>query len=166
MRQPPPENLDDLIRRGFRFALALTHDEVRADDLLQEAWLRLLKASGPWKSSYLFAAIRNLFIDQHRREALISTEPYDDQLSEDHREQWSDWHCRRSLLDRNGALHSALGRLRPEERAVLYLAAVEDQTAREIGELLGCPRGTVLSLMHRARHKLRQLVETEAGTKP
>ena len=56
-------------------------------------------------------------------------------------------------------MESALGRLRPEERAVLYLAAVENYTARQIGELLGWPRGSVLSLLHRARSKLRKAPE-------
>ena len=50
----------------------------------------------------------------------------------------------------------ALGLLRPVERAVMLLSAVEGYTAREIGELLDAPRGTVLSLMHRTRAKIRR----------
>ena len=38
----------------------------------------------------------------------------------------------------------------------IVLSVVEGYTAREIAELLGVPRGTVLSLMHRARGKLRR----------
>ena len=56
-------------------------------------------------------------------------------------------------------LEDALGELRPNERAALYLSAVEGYTAREIGELLDMPRGTVLSLMHRGRNRLRRLLE-------
>ncbi len=55
----------------------------------------------------------------------------------------------------NGSLDSALGRLRPEERAVLYLSAVEGFTAKQIGELLDWPRGTVLSMLHRSKNKIR-----------
>lgn len=42
---------------------------------------------------------------------------------------------------------------------VLLLSAVEGYTAREIGEMLDLPRGTVLSLMHRARTKLRRWLD-------
>ena len=52
-----------------------------------------------------------------------------------------------------------MGLLRTEERAVLVLSAVEGYTAREIGEMLDAPRGTVLSLMHRTRVKLRRWLQ-------
>lgn len=39
-------DLQDLVQRGFRFALSLTHDRTRADDLLREAWLAVLRAGG------------------------------------------------------------------------------------------------------------------------
>ena len=57
------------------------------------------------------------------------------------------------------ALSSALGRLRPEERAVLFLSVVEGYSAQQIGKLLEWPRGTVLSLIHRARGKLQRMMQ-------
>lgn len=59
-----------------------------------------------------------------------------------------------ALID-SAELERALALLRPLEREALFLAAVEGYTAKEIGELTQQPRGTVLSLIHRARHKLR-----------
>ena len=47
------------------------------------------------------------------------------------------------------------------ERAVLVLSALEGYTAREIGELLDAPRGTILSLMHRTRAKLRRWLQDD-----
>ena len=61
-----------------------------------------------------------------------------------------------AVLILSGALDRALSRLRPQERAALVLSAVEGYTAREIAEFLDCPRGTVLSLMFRARQKLQR----------
>jgi RNA polymerase sigma-70 factor (ECF subfamily) len=55
-------------------------------------------------------------------------------------------------------VNHALGHLRPREREALYLSAVESYTAQEIADLTGSPRGTVLSLLHRAKGKLREIL--------
>jgi RNA polymerase sigma-70 factor (ECF subfamily) len=56
------------------------------------------------------------------------------------------------------ALERALSRLRPGDRELLYLNAVEGYSTREIGNLIGKPRGTVLSSLHRAKQKLREQI--------
>ena len=58
-------------------------------------------------------------------------------------------------------MDAALGRLRIEEREALYLAAVEGYTASEIAELTDRPRGSVLSLLHRAKARLRDVLRCE-----
>ena len=53
--------------------------------------------------------------------------------------------------------------LLPEpQRVCLVLMDVAGYTAREAGEILGCPRGTVLARVHRGRRRLAQLL-AEAG---
>ena len=154
-------DLEELAHRGYRFALSLTHDETRAEDLLQDGWFAVLKAGGPWSRPYLFATIRNRFIDQYRRDRLINTTSLNEESCEAVEIDGEFWNGD-SAFSGNGTLESALGRLRPEERAVLYLAAVENYTAKQIGELLGWPRGSVLSLLHRARGKLRKAPEVDS----
>lgn len=41
---------------------------------------------------------------------------------------------------------------------MLFLTAVEGYTTAEIAQLTGRPRGTILSALHRAKKKLRQLL--------
>lgn len=155
--------LEDLAQRGFRFAVSLTADPSRAEDLLQDAWFAVLKADGPWNAGYLFRTIRNRFVDEFRREVRRETLPIEaasdiaDEIAPDF---WSGV----DLSAANGRMEAAMSRLRPEERAVLYLAAVEDYTAQRIGDLLEWPRGTVLSLLHRAREKLRNAVNGDGST--
>ena len=147
---------EDLLRQGFRFALSLTHDPSRAEDLLQDAWVSVLKADGPQTVAYLITAIRTRYVDLHRRALIAPTESLDAKprlANEIENEFWSD-PCQTVTL--RNELHRAMGLLRPEERAVLLLSAVEGYTAREIGELLDAPRGTILSLMHRTRAKMRR----------
>jgi len=152
--------LDELAQRGYRFALSLTHNSARAEDLLQDAWHGVLRRRGPLMRPYLFAAIRNRFVDACRRERAATFVPLmefaaDEGLQATKFEE-PDFELR------NGALDSALSRLRPEERAALYLSAVEEMSAQDIGELLEVSRGTVLSLLHRGREKLRRMLQAPA----
>jgi RNA polymerase sigma-70 factor (ECF subfamily) len=52
-------------------------------------------------------------------------------------------------------LHAALGQLSPEHREVLMLREFESLSYDEIAAVLGVPRGTVESRLHRARGELR-----------
>ncbi len=159
--------LDSLVHRGYRFALSLTHDVPQAEDLLQDAWSSILRTNAPWSCAYLFATIRNRFIDTRRRDKLIRTEPYDDHAHPmDAPRIRANWFEDGGVFSDDGALDDALSQLRPEERAVLYLMAVEEMSAREIARLLGRPRGTVLSMVHRAREKLRRAFQSGTESKP
>ncbi len=157
------DNIEDLVQRTYRFALSLTHDAVRAEDLVQETWLAVLKADGPAIRSYLCASVRSRFIEQFRRERTAAARPLCDSSGkqQDDRTQRCDGN-----VGSNGALAVALGRLRPEERAVIYLADVEGYTARETADLLEVPRGTVLSMIHRAHKKLRESLEPQMESRP
>ena len=54
----------------------------------------------------------------------------------------------------------ALAELPPDYRVVVVLADLEDMKYKDIAESLGCPIGTVMSRLFRAR---RQLEERLAG---
>ncbi len=155
----PEKQLQDLVQRGYRFALSLTHDSVQAEDLLQDAWFAVLRRQGPWNRGYLFTTIRNRYIDQLRRRAVFdplslteSPEAQNDEVTFDDVDTAS----------LNGNLDAALERLSGDERAVLYLFSVEEYTAQAIADLLNWPRGTVLSLVHRAKMKLRRTASGDA----
>ena len=147
------QDLDALLQQGYRYALSLTHNTARAEDLLQDAWVSILKAHGPWQKGYLFTTIRNRFIDQYRRERLVVIESLEDEdRVEAATDNWQDAMMFRAEMD---TVRQALGTLRAEEREALYLSAVEGYTAAEIAEMTQRPRGTVLSMMFRARKKVR-----------
>jgi RNA polymerase sigma-70 factor (ECF subfamily) len=163
-RSPEPGALDvdrpedataALLRQGYRFALSLTHDRNRAEDLLHDAWISVLQANGPRSARYLITAIRTRFVDQRRRALIAPMESLDARPRPATEAEEGCWSDPFDAVVLKMTLHRALGLLKPEERAVLVLSAVEGYTAREIGELLDAPRGTVLSLMHRTRAKMR-----------
>lgn len=135
-----------LLQDGYRYALALTHHHRDAEDLVHDAWL---SAQGRWRQPtrrYLYAAIRHRWVDRMRRRArevlLDSVEPTSDPIPDVE-----------TPIDRLD-LEAALSALRPREREALYLMTVEGWTARDVARLWETPRGTVLSLVHRAKTKL------------
>jgi RNA polymerase sigma-70 factor (ECF subfamily) len=154
-----PSGVKELLLRGFRYAYSLTHDKTRAEDLLQDGWVSLLSAGGPQRCHYLFAAIRSRFIDGCRREQLLVFESLDE-AGDTHVDKLKDPRAEAFVHADDDALDDALATLRPTEREALLLADVEGYTAQEIADLTGHPRGTVLSLIHRSRHKLRQRLTT------
>jgi len=73
-------------------------------------------------------------------------------------------HARMSLVDRI-ALDEAIRQLSPGYRAVLILHDVEGYEHEEIGKILGCAVGTSKAQLHKARLKLRRLLN-ERKEKP
>jgi RNA polymerase sigma-70 factor (ECF subfamily) len=154
---------EDLLQHAFRYALSLTHDEALAEDLVQEASVSILSAGGPLDRGYFFTVLRNRFIDGYRRQkkfphfSIERTTPDGDPLPEIGRPEDLDWQAPDVLA--NGALHRALGQLRPDDREIIYLTVVEGYTAQEIADMTDRPRGTILAIMFRAKRRLREMLE-------
>lgn len=150
---PDDAEMEALWQRGYRYALSLTHDRQRAEDLLQEACVSVLRSGGRWRIGILFRAIRHRLIDQLRRRGLkmesldggaeAALETYAARLA--------------SMEELDEDLGRALSILRPQERELLFLSAVEGMSAAEIARLTGRPRGTILSLLHRSK-KVRKFL--------
>lgn len=154
---PTPTDAERL-QTGYRYALALTHHPADAEDLVQEAWLNLCRRyGGVTANALLFTAVRNLFVDQCRRRKIVQFESLDEPdpaplpaaPSEEPGLQ--------------GDVAALLGALRPIEREVIFLHYYEGRTADEIGQLTNHPRGTILSLLHRALAKLRAATAPPVG---
>lgn len=158
----PENDMDEILNRGFRYALSLTHDEPLAEDLLQEACTRLLRSGKSWQPGYLMATIRNRFIDLYRRQQRYPTDSADDPALPQALEKIGNPHQEEHFVIESAVLEKALGRIRFEEREALYLSVVEGYTAREIAGLTRKPRNTVLTLIHRAQARLRKLLSGEA----
>lgn len=154
---PDSHKPEPLIQAGYRYALSLTHHHYDAEDLVQQAWMKCHNRYGGVKNrTMLYTTIRHHFYDQCRRGKIVTFESIDD-----HPEPPTGDHCEPTHAAAD--LDVLLAGLRVEEREALYLNAVEGFTAREIAEQTGTPRNTILSHLHRARHKLARALGCEPG---
>lgn len=132
-----------------------------AEDLIQHAFYKCLRAKGTVVSKdYLFTTVRNLFIDSRRRKT-------ESQMPVDLEAGLTDSSQQPVLqIDRKLEIEDLLSCLRSEEREALFLNCVEGYSASEISNLTGQPRGTVLSLLSRAKQRLAQLRDTPKYVEP
>lgn len=149
--------LQELLNTGYRYACALRIEPSDAEDLVQEAWLKVVRAYGTRITRPVFLRIiRNLYIDNYRHAKRYQHVPIDDTpyLVDSYAEQ--------SVMNvGDPQLNRCLARLRVPEREALFLTVIEGYTAEEVGRLTHSPRGTVLSLIHRARMKMQNYLMDE-----
>ncbi|KFE36244.1 sigma-70 family RNA polymerase sigma factor [Thioclava atlantica] len=143
-----------------RFAFALTRDRDRADDLVQDCLARALSRWHLLRSedslrTWLFRILRNLHLDSGRRQARHPEQGGFDPDS--HPGHAGNPETALFLSDVMGALF----RLPAEQQEVLLLVGVEDFSYDATAEILGIPRGTVMSRLARGREALREMTGHE-----
>ncbi len=146
----------EFLNAGYRYAMSLSANQQDSEDLVHDAWIRLERRYGrsPDKP-LLFRTIRNLYIDQYRRARKIRFDEFVESTMDAGLESFES-----SLMDAE-IVELMLDRLRDVEREALYLSVVEGYTAEEIASMTGSVRGTVLSMLHRSKTRLRRWMNTE-----
>jgi RNA polymerase sigma-70 factor (ECF subfamily) len=125
-----------------------------ADDIVQDSYLRLLRAPPPLDDpralrAYLFRIASNLIRDHWRREARVRE--VSGHLAAEPESTTHDPSLRLEMS-------RIFGQLRPQQRQMMWLAYVEGAGHREIAEALGLRERSVRVLLHRARRKLAALL--------
>ncbi len=141
--------------RAHRAAYLVVHDAGAAEDIAQDAFLAAVDALdrfdrrrpfGPW----LHRIVINRAIDWGRREALRRNagDPEDEPAAAPPEQL-------------TGELMPPLAQLAPEQRAVVGLRHLLENTPGEIARMLELPRGTVNSRLRRGLDQLRDLIEVQ-----
>jgi RNA polymerase sigma factor (sigma-70 family) len=131
----------------FRFALAWTNDWAAAEDLAQDAYVRLWnqrdridwsRPAMPW----LLVTTRRLATDRFRQlRRRLSPPPPPESLNDAVHARWLD-------------VAAAMALLSPLERTALVMTALEGLTYEEAGRILGTTAGALRAAVSRARTKL------------
>ena len=167
------ESLVQRHQRGiYNFILRSVRDRARSEELLQEVFLRVVRAKDRYErtakfTTWIYAIARNLCVDESRRArfrdhesldaplrrrrapgsaTLGSTLASDDLLPELVAES-------PRLRER---LNAAVLRLPADQREVFLMRLMAGMSFREIGETVGAPENTVKSRMRYALDKLRE----------
>jgi RNA polymerase sigma factor (sigma-70 family) len=147
--------LGDLVRergrRLTRYAYLLTGESAAAQDLVQDALVRVFLRSRSGftpdcAEAYVRRSIMTLYVDgfrRRRRWALLrpfvaAPEPVEEELA---------------AVDRMD-LRAALATLAPQERAAVVLRFYEDMPIADVAERMGLAPGTVKRYLSNAVHKL------------
>lgn len=168
VRAGGPEPMDEARFEAFYRATAgslwsylyrLTGDAAAADDLLQKAFFRFLRSNPALASEehmrrWMFRAATNLALDHFREAKRERTrEAAPPPLPAEGREV-----LRHDMM-------RVFGELKPRERALLWLAHVEEADHEDIGDALGVKPKSVKVLLFRARKRLGELL-TKKGLAP
>ena len=164
-----------LVRRHrqavFVFILRFTGQRARAEDVLQETWLKVVRSAGEYQpkarfTTWLYTIARNLCVDSARKESYRQADSLDAPVT------GADGEGRAlgerlpdgGLQPERGAfnlhvrplLEKALGSLPEEQREVFVLREFSGIPFKDIAQVTGVPENTVKSRMRYALESLRR----------
>jgi RNA polymerase sigma-70 factor (ECF subfamily) len=162
--------------RAFRLALRVLADPDRAQDAVQDGFLKAYRSLDKFEGrsgfyTWLYRLVFNVCIDLKRRDRSNRHVEWNDEVAtqvsaaapEESRphEAGNPWReLRRGEL--REALTKAVAALPEDARRTLLMREVDGLTYAAIAEALGIPKGTVMSRLHHARRRVREQLE-EAG---
>jgi RNA polymerase sigma-70 factor (ECF subfamily) len=142
--------------RVYSIALHYSGNTDMAGDVTQQVFLKLFSRMGQFRqdaefTTWLYRIVANTCIDEQRsrkRFLPLSNEAEVRDMSA--RGSQEDKYIRREVA---ASVREAIGQLRPKLRMPILLKYVEGLSYEEIGEALGCSKGTVASRLNRG-HKI------------
>lgn len=157
-----------------RFLFSLTWDQDKAEDYLQEVFLRLYRARDRYEpsgkfSTYIFQIAKNYYLAQARKAGSRCKEL---SLSQEDRNGFRPFENLRvnariepevHLLEeyRRLGIRRAISSLPEHQKLVFVMSHFEDMKYAEIAEVLGIAVGTVKSRMFAAVNTLRTLLKED-----
>jgi len=140
----------------YGFLFRLTGQQALSEDLVQEAFLRVLRYAGSFKSGasfrpWLYRIARNVLADhgtRHRLEVPLEL----------HTDLPAPMECAQTHLEAiqdQRRLANALNCLSGEKRELLLLSRNPELTGADLASIFGCSPGAVKVRVHRALQELR-----------
>lgn len=171
-----PQAFDELVdryqRRLLNFVYRTIGDRERAEDLVQEVFIRVHRHLARFDqtkkfSTWAYTIASNLAKNELRnrsRNPLVLFQTFKKNWEADHRPlQFEDPQNRPDDLYRKRHLREmvdwSVAQLPEHHRVVFVLRELEGKSYEEIADITGCNLGTVKSRLNRARNRFAQLIE-------
>lgn len=137
----------------YALSARLTQDRDLADDITQEAFLRVWRYARSFRGqstfrTWLYRLTYNLFIDLRQRDVRQASLALERPPAEEPPHE---------VTERHMLLETALRRLAPDQRAVLILSRFHGLRYEEIARIIRCSPGAARVRLHRAMNDLRRL---------
>ena len=144
--------------RMLSVAMGLVRDKERAEDVLHDSFIRVVRFADGFKSgtngyAWLCTIVRNTALNKIRSENLRRAENIDSFFN------LSDDGISAEQADRVMTVEAAMKKLEPKERTVIWLKYYNDMTVRTIASELNLPKSTVQSIITVAEKKLKKYLE-------
>lgn len=152
-----------LLPGALRQAWRILGDRTEAEDVAQDAMLRLWRQAGEWRagearvSTWLYRVVHNLCIDRiRRRRPSVAVEDAPEPV-----DQEPSVLTRIARSETGRAVASAIAELPDRQRQAVVLRHFEGWSNPQIGEALECSVEAVESLLARARRALAEKLSDE-----
>ena len=147
-------------RLGGFFLRMLAYDTAKAEDMVQELFVRLWTHRNEYRSTqpfatWLYAMAYNLCKNEYRHEAVHQAYIEQCQQREEPTEESSEAMERDELRQR---LRQAVQSLPTAQRDAFLLHYDEELTIPEVAHIVGCPEGTVKSRLYAALESVKRMM--------
>ena len=162
-------------RKVYAVAFGMVRSRQDALDISQEAFIKVHRYLGNFQGTssfytWLYRIVVNLAIDHLRKGGKGPPLDYDDRVRRDETNTAGDPSILPSILGSNPAkslgrkelvqqMQKALDSLPPYHRAVIVMRELEGMSYKEMAKAMQVSKGTIMSRLHHARHKLQKALE-------
>jgi RNA polymerase sigma-70 factor (ECF subfamily) len=152
--------------RLFGFVWRMVRDHHEAEDICQDAFLKAFASLDTFStefrfSTWLFTIAYRVCLNRLRRKRMLVGEAYLSASVDSGESPDSALESAEAARLRS-SLWGAVDQLTPPQRATVLLFYRHDLSCQEIARIIELPLATVKSHLHRARARLRELLETAA----
>ena len=149
----------------YAIILRMTGNQQDAADLVQEAFIKIYRQLGKFDgkgsfASWMYRVAINHCMDEFRKKHFKMEQV---EIREDDVKNFHDPEVIFLKKEKNRQLEKLMGGLPEDERMILLLRFVNEQSYSEISECMGLSLATVRNKLHRAKKKLREMIEEEKG---
>jgi len=153
-------------RRVYSLCLRMLQNTAEAEDLTQEVFIQLYRKIGSFRGDSAFTTwLHRLTVNQvlmHFRKRTVKFEKTTEEGETPVQiVMGTENQAKMPVVDKI-ALDSAIAQLPPGYRSVFLLHDVEGYEHEEVAKILGCSVGTSKSQLHKARLKMRKLLQKKS----
>ncbi len=157
------------LARTVRLATRILGSTGAAEDVAQEAFIRVWKHAGNWQdpkqagarfTTWLYRIVLNLCIDEKRKNRFTDIDALPERADETPNAE-----AGMESREKSGRVLAALAELPERQRAAFVLCFYEDYSNKDAADMLGISVKAIESLLVRARKQLRDLLQDEQNEK-